>query len=121
MKSKGSKQVVAKNNDNNSRANARGKNRQMSSSTERSKLWVLVDLKRMTLYRKRAIRRLSESPAGMATVSSLYLYTDYSNTTLFKRSVLQWLHDKEFVNYDRDAETVHLTRLGWLVARYGEF
>lgn len=92
----------------------------MATKVGRRKLWVLVDLKRKSKYRNEVIKYLSDTPAGMASVRRLFWYTGYSNITIFRRSVLQRLHDDELVYFDKVAEVVKLTRLGWLVARHAK-
>ena len=81
-------------------------------------VWVPVDLGRKALYRAKTLRILSLEESGVLSVHTLFSLTGYSNITIFKRSVLQRLHDRQFVNYDKSASTVKLTRLGWLVASY---
>ena len=90
----------------------------MAAQVERRKLWVLVNLKRKSKYRDEVIKQLSDMPTGIASVRRLFLYTGYSNITVFKSSVLQRLHDEELVYFDEVAKIVKLTRLGWLVASH---
>lgn len=81
-------------------------------------VWVPVDLGRKALYPAETLRILSEEHSRVLSVHALFSLTGYSNITIFKRSVLQRLHDRQFVYYDKSASTVKLTRLGWLVASY---
>ena len=120
MQSKGSNQVTTQHIDRNSRGSARGRNLAMAAQVERRKLWVLVDMKRKSKYRDEVVKCLADSPEGIASVRSLFFRTGYSNITVFKKSVLQQLHDDELVYYDKAANKVKLTRLGWLVARHAK-
>ena len=120
MEIKKRKESSEKDRKSNGGAYARGRNQTMSAQVERRKLWVLVDLKRKSKYKNEVIKYLSDSPAGMASARRLFLYTGYSNITIFKRSVLLRLHNDELVYFDEVAEMVQLTRLGWLVARHAK-
>ncbi len=93
----------------------------MAAKVERRRLWVMVDLKRKSKYRDAVITILSDTAAGKSSVRRLFLYTGYSNITIFKSSVLQRLHEDELVYFDQVASTVQLTRLGWLVASHANF
>ncbi len=83
-------------------------------------VWVPVDVGRKASYQAETLRILFLEESGVLSVHTLCYLTRYSNITIFKRSVLQRLHDKQFVNYDKSASTVTLTRLGWLVARHSK-
>lgn len=81
-------------------------------------VWVPVNMGRRAPYREKVLKLLSNEPSGIASDYELLSLTGYSNITVFRRSVLQRLHIDELVDYDKVANKVKLTRLGWLVARH---
>lgn len=83
-------------------------------------VWVPVDVGRRAPYQAKTLRILSLEESGTLSVHALFYLTRYSNITIFKRSVLQSLNDRQFVKYDQSTSIVKLTRLGWLVARHSK-
>lgn len=54
----------------------------------------------------------NQEPDNAVLQEDLFAWVEHSNFTVFKRSVLEPLHKKRLIEYDKSADTVTISPLG---------
>jgi hypothetical protein len=65
----------------------------------------------LTFKQQVLVMTYSDIQGGVLT-DDLFAWTQYSSLSMFKKSVLEPLHDKKLIEYDEDADIVYISPLG---------
>lgn len=79
-------------------------------------IWQIAGKKRvlrtdLNFKQKVLLLAYGDIESGVMT-EDLFSWTEHSNLTMFKKTVLKPLHDKKFIEYDRESEITHISPLG---------
>jgi len=79
-------------------------------------IWEVVGRKRVLRddldAKQKALLLAYTDVTGGVLVEDLFAWVEYSNLSMFRRSVLKPLHKKKFIEYDTESEVVFLSPLG---------
>lgn len=63
-------------------------------------------------FKQQVLLLCYQEPNNAVLLEDLFSWVEHSNFTVFKRSVLEPLHKKRFIEYDKDADTVTISPIG---------
>lgn len=79
-------------------------------------VWKVGKLKKLLIpgldFKSQTLLLLYSEPSGSAAVETLIQWTEYSNKTVYTRSVLDALHDSRLVHFDRSTNAVTISPSG---------
>jgi hypothetical protein len=63
-------------------------------------------------FKQQVLLLCYQEPGNAVLQEDLFSWVEHSNFTVFKRSVLEPLHKKRLIEYDKSADTVTISPLG---------